>query len=360
MEKRELARFIPWRAIGLGLAALSIIVATIANRHGVHSGAIQLAHLHPAALLAGLLAVGLGVVNRGAHAQAAYRLMALPSRLIPMVELTATSYATNKLVKAAGVAGIVPFLADARTRGHERERVIGAYLCMSAAASLAQAMVILVAVGVGFATGVLDGAVRLGAAAAIAYCAATVGSLALVAGNGPIVRSIVGRATLVADRARTAFGRAPSRSDGTGAGCLGSAALAVRHQPIVVARLVTTALTGKLIGACTLAVVLAGLGVHLPVGTILVVYTLTLVASAAGPLPAGIGTAEASLAALLVGNGVGAETAGAAVVAFRLLDVWLPIALVPIGRLARSSHTAARRPGRSLPLPVPAVAVVGG
>lgn len=359
MEKRELARITRWRAIGLGLLALSILVATLANRHSVHRGALQLAHLHPAALLAGLLAVGLGVVNRGAHAQAAYRLMALPARLVPMVELTAASYATNKLVKSAGVAGIVPFLTDARVQGHDRDRVISAYLCMSAAASLAQALVVLVAVGISFATGMLDGAARLGAAAAVAYSAATVGSLVVVAGNGPLVRSIVSRATVAAYRARATFGRARHGPCRTDAGCIGTAVLAVRHQPLVVVRLVATALTGKLIGACTLAAVLTGLGVRLPVGTILVVYTLTLVASAAGPLPAGIGAAEASLGALLVGTGVGAETAAAAVVAFRLLDVWVPIALVPIGRLARSYRSTSRTAGRSLPLPLPAVAVAG-
>lgn len=350
MEKGELGRPIPWRAIGIGVAAVSIIVATVANRHGVRGGAVQLAHLHPAAMLAGLVAVALGVVNRGAHAQAAYRLMALPARLLPMVELTATSYATNKLIKAAGVAGIAPFLTDARTRGHERDHVIGAYLCMSAAASLAQAVIVVGAVGVGSVSGVLGGAARPAAAAAIAYTVLTVGSLALVARNGRVVRSIAGRATLAVDRTRVRLGRGPTRPLRGHAGCLGSAVHAVRQRPAAVVRLVATALIGKLIGACTLAAVLAGLGVDLAVGTILVVYTLTLVASAAGPLPAGIGAAEASLGALLVGNGVDAETAAAAVVAFRLLDVWLPIALVPIGRLARSCGTTSRKTLPSRPL----------
>jgi uncharacterized protein (TIRG00374 family) len=71
--------------------------------------------------------------------------------------------------------------------------------------------------------------------------------------------------------------------------------------------------------------VLAGLGVHLGLATTLLVYTLTLMASLVGPIPGGVGVADASLGALLLANGVAGPTAAAAVLAFRLLDLWLPL-----------------------------------
>ena len=45
--------------------------------------------------------------------------------------------------------------------------------------------------------------------------------------------------------------------------------------------------------------VLAGLGIHLGLATTLLIYTLTLMAALVGPLPGGIGVADASLGALL-------------------------------------------------------------
>ena len=59
--------------------------------------------------------------------------------------------------------------------------------------------------------------------------------------------------------------------------------------------------------------------------TTLLVYTLTLMVALVGPLPGGIGVADASLGALLIANGVSGPTAAAAVIAFRLLDLWLPL-----------------------------------
>ena len=89
--------------------------------------------------------------------------------------------------------------------------------------------------------------------------------------------------------------------------------------------LLGTAFAGKLLGCAGLFMVLSGLGIHLGPATTLLVYTLTLMVALVGPLPGGIGIADASLGALLVANGVPGPSAAAAVVAFRLLDLWLPL-----------------------------------
>ena len=99
----------------------------------------------------------------------------------------------------------------------------------------------------------------------------------------------------------------------------------MRADPRAAVPLLGTAFAGKLLGCAGLFMVLSGLGIHLGPATTLLVYTLTLMVALVGPLPGGIGIADASLGALLVANGVPGPSAAAAVVAFRLLDLWLPL-----------------------------------
>ena len=99
--------------------------------------------------------------------------------------------------------------------------------------------------------------------------------------------------------------------------------------------LLGTAVIGKLLGCAGLCMVLTGLGIHLGLATVLLVYTLTIMAALVGPLPGGIGVADASLGALLIANGVSGPAAAGAVIAFRLLDLWLPLF---VGAVAGAHH----------------------
>jgi hypothetical protein len=92
---------------------------------------------------------------------------------------------------------------------------------------------------------------------------------------------------------------------------------------------------GKLLGCAGLCMVLAGLGIHLGLATVLLVYMLTIMAALVGPLPGGIGVADASLGALLIANGVSGPAAAGAVIAFRLLDLWIPLL---VGAFAGAHH----------------------
>ena len=100
--------------------------------------------------------------------------------------------------------------------------------------------------------------------------------------------------------------------------------------------------------------VLTGLGIHLALPTILLVYTLTIMAALVGPLPGGIGVADASLGALLVANGVPATAAAGAVIAFRLLDLWIPLL---VGAVAGAHQWHVREPALTplVPLAIPVV-----
>ena len=93
-------------------------------------------------------------------------------------------------------------------------------------------------------------------------------------------------------------------------------------------------------------------------------------AALVGPLPGGIGVADASLGALLIANGVSGPAAAGAVIAFRLLDLWLPLF---VGAAAGAHHWHRRAgvaegsvrwsPSRRrspVPVPLPALVTAGG
>jgi uncharacterized membrane protein YbhN (UPF0104 family) len=282
----------------------------------------------PHVLPLALVLVVLGIVNRGLQARASFRLVELPAALPTMTSLSAASYATNKVVKSAGTAGLVPFFAHADRAGHCRARVVAAYVSTKLAETVSLVTLIAVAVAYSAATGGLHGTALFGAIASAGYALVVGIGVVLLASSRSLVEWVarVGRA--VADRCRRMSGRpsATPMSDGpSAAGELSDALGRLRRDPRAASPLVGTAIAGKLLGFIGLLLVLSGLGIHLGIATALLVYTLTLMAALVGPLPGGIGVADASLGALLVANGVSAPMAAAAVVAFRLLDLWLPL-----------------------------------
>ena len=298
----------------------------------VHGGDLlpaigNVASMGPHVLPIALALVLLGVVNRGLQARASFRLVELPASLPTMTSLSAASYATNKVVKSGGAAGLVPYFAHADREGHCRARVAAAYIASKLAETISLVVLITAAVASSWAAGGLHGTALFGAVGSGIY--------ALVVGIGVVLiasrRSIVERAArlghAVTSRSRRLLGKPePVRTgDASAAGELSDALGRLRRDPKAASPLVFTAVGGKLLGFAGLLLVLSGLGIHLSVATVLLVYTLTLMASLVGPLPGGIGVADASLGALLIANGVHAPMAAAAVVAFRLLDLWLPL-----------------------------------
>lgn len=303
----------------------------------------SVASLGPGILPAGLGLVALGVLNRGNQARVAHRLVGVPADLAPMVELSASSYATNKVVKSCGVAGLLPFLADARRRGHSRAKVTAAYVSMKLAETISLCGLIAIAVLAGIATGALQGAVLYAAIASFVYALIVSAALLVLASSRSTADAAVVLARRVTDRIRVWLHRpagAPGPSAGHG---LGEALARLRSNPVAGIPLLVTALAGKVIGVACLVLVLTGLGVGIGLPATVLIFTLTLMASMIGPFPGGIGVAEASLGALLIARGVPVPTAAAAVIAFRLFDLWLPLLAGVLGGLAHSRRVVAER-----------------
>jgi len=65
-------------------------------------------------------------------------------------------------------------------------------------------------------------------------------------------------------------------------------------------------------------------GQKIPLFTLLLIYTLTVVINVLGAVPGGVGLAEVSLAVLYAQFGISPETAVIIALAYRLTDYWLP------------------------------------
>jgi uncharacterized protein (TIRG00374 family) len=294
--------------------------------------------LGPTALPIGLAIVATGVLVRGVQARASFHLVELDAPLAPMVKLSATSYATNKVVKSAGAAGLVPYLTHADRTAASRARVTAAYLSTKVAETISLCLLVVIALVAGATTGSLHGPALFGAIGSGVYALVVGAALVLVAFRRSVVVSIATRARAFAAHVRTRFNRPPREADGCAGHELACAMERMRADWRAASALLGTAVLGKLLGCAALALVLTGLGIHLGAATMLLVYTLTIMVALIGPLPGGIGIADASLGALLVANGVPAAAAAGAVIAFRLLDLWIPLL---VGAIA-GAHTFRR------------------
>ncbi len=307
--------------------------------------------LGPTALPVGLALVAVGVLNRGLQARASFRLVELDAPFTPMVKLSAMSYATNKVVKSAGASGLVPYLGHADRVGFPRARTTAAYLSGKVAETISLCLLVAVALTAGAATGSLHGGALYGAIGSGVYALVVGAGLVLVASRRSLVVTIAGRSRQLRARLRTRFGRPAREIEGCAGHELACAMARLRADWRATTALLGTAVFGKLLGCAALYMVLTGLGIHLGLATTLLIYTLTIMAALVGPLPGGIGVADASLGALLIANGVSAPAAAGAVIAFRLLDLWIPLF---VGAVAGAHHWRTNQtPDETVDLDIP-------
>jgi len=323
----------------------------------------KVASLGPAALPLGLALVAAGVLNRGLQARASLQLVELDAPLAPMVKVSAMSYATNKVVKSAGASGLVPYFAYADRAHQSRARITAAYLAGKVAETISLCLLVAVAVTAGAATGGLHGAELYAAVGSAVYAVVVAVALVLMASRRSLVESLASRFRHFRARVRARFGRPDRDVEGCAGHELACAMARLRADWRATTSLLGTAIAGKLLGCAGLFLVLMGLGIHLDLATTLLVYMLTIMAALVGPLPGGIGVADASLGALLIANGVAGPAAAGAVIAFRLLDLWIPLL---VGAVAGAHHwhrgrdldDAAIELSPPVPIPMPALMAV--
>jgi uncharacterized membrane protein YbhN (UPF0104 family) len=293
----------------LVLTALTAVVFVATQRAAVTDALRECGRLDRSALLVAVGLTFVGVVNRGLQTRRAYAGAGLDIDTPTATALTATAYSGNKVTKAGGLVGLATHLHDARRRSLDPTRTIAAYVVITMSGA-AGAFVLAAGVLAMASLPSLIGAVLIGAAGACV--------------TGRTLRATAPR-LFVTRSAKRVANRLGTSVD---VGDVGHACRSIGRARAHLAWVLAHAVIGKLLGAVLLHVVLQGFGVtSLDVETTVRLYALALVAAALGPLPAGIGTTEASLAGLLVAANVDSTTAVAAAMAFRMFDLWLPVAI---------------------------------
>lgn len=276
-----------------------------------------------------LLAIALSVVailNRGAMNRAAHRAVGLRADLPSMTRVSAAAYALNKVVKTGGVGGIALFVRHGEARKRPAGTVTAAYILVSSCTQVALFSIVLVAVAGASLTGSLAGVWVAGAAVGAIVCVASLTALVYGARRIETVRLLYGLPHRMISALSAILGRpAPAPPSPTHANHFHAAALSVRDSPNTVLPVFAHAVTAKLLGAGVLAASLAATGASISVTNALMVYALALIAATVGILPGGIGAVEASMTAILSSFGIAAPIAIAAVLTFRVLDLWFPL-----------------------------------
>lgn len=239
----------------------------------------------------------------------------------------AVAHFLNLTTKSAGMAGLAAMRAEARRDGQPERSVTGGYLLAGILTELAFAIALSASIVVLAADGRLNPA-EAGAASVFALYA---GSRVLVLVAATRDRDRLRALSRIPTRV-TAFVRRRPTSEGfnrtdAAADDLFETFQNVRSHrrvlaPAVMHALATEAIAVAIVWSCARAV-----GASVSPLESLVAYSVAGLFSIIGFLPGGLGFVEVSLGAVFVGFGVSGATAAAAVVLFRVFELWLPVVI---------------------------------
>jgi uncharacterized membrane protein YbhN (UPF0104 family) len=279
-------------------------------------------------LLVACLLVPAGVALRTLETWVAYRAVGASRPVISAVGLSATAYSVNKLVKSGGVAGLAVHLSDGLSRGVNRAHVIAAYVATRITGMIAMGALVCGA-GAVFAVGWVSQAPVLPVVGAAGFAVCSVAMIGGYRLRRPRAPGSASRQPPLVHHGHLGFAFSGLRDVRIGLG-------AVRDHPRQLVPVAAFTLVSKAVGGLTLLAVLGALHLHVANRDVALTYAVASLASAVGPLPGGIGLADASIAAMLREGGAGSTGAVGAAMSFRLLDLWLPVALGGLVWLVRS------------------------
>ncbi len=267
------------------------------------------------------------VVNYAALQCTAFRSVGVSDSFSSQLRLATAGLFLNTVAKSGGMGGLAVLLREGGRRGWPRGQVITGYLLAHVlgqaafAATLAAALVVVM----------IDGKFNRGEALATAafgvYLASQVVLAVAALRSRSALRTLYALPARVKARMRLWTGRgADAASDSAQAADeLYDAVSWLRDDLRVIGRPVLHALVVEAVGVATIWAVLLALGAGKGLDVALVAYSIGVLFTIVGVLPAGLGFAEASLGAVFISFGVPAATAAAAVIMYRLFEVWLPL-----------------------------------
>ena len=237
---------------------------------------------------------------------------------------TTVGHFLNLTTKSAGMAGLAAMRAEARREGQPERSVTGGYVLAAILTELAFAVALAASIVVLASDGRLNAA-EVGAAAVFAlYASSRVLVVTAATRNRDRLRAL-GR---IPNRVVAFVRRSPqndsARTDDA-ADDLFETFQEVRNHRHALVPAVFHALATEAIAVAVLWSSANAVGASVSVLESLVGYSVAGLFSIIGFLPGGLGFVEVSLGAVFVGFGVPGATAAAAVVVFRVFELWLPV-----------------------------------
>ncbi|SEG93767.1 Uncharacterized membrane protein YbhN, UPF0104 family [Actinacidiphila yanglinensis] len=300
-DRKPLWRRLPLRTLAGLVPAVLVAVWVLLHRSLMASGLHDLVSADPGWLLAALAGTGLGWV---ANAVARQGSVVEP---LPPLPLLATQFAATAAgqLAPAGLGASAVNLRFLRVNGLPLARSTAALALYSLAESACRVGLLLVLLAAYphalRAKGLLpDGAGLLLPATAVAAVAVTAVLTLVLAGR--LRRAVTGFVTSALADART-----------------------LHTRPGRVLALWGGSLAFPLLQAGSMAAVARALGLPVAPVHVALAYLAATCAAALVPSPGGIGSVDAALAVALVAAGSPTSAAASAVLAFRIVTVWLPL-----------------------------------
>ncbi len=294
-------------------------------------------------LVAGAAALSaLFMVNLAALYLAAYRAVGLHVPFRAMLRVSAGAAFLNMISKSGGMGGLALFLRDAGRRGQPRSRVVSAYILAALLGHAAFTLTLATALVVVRLDGRLTRAEVVASSVFTVYVAAQAVVFVAAVRSRRALRMLHALPARIGRRLARLAGRhpPPAEPDHEAADDLYEAMGLLLSRPRRMLIPGFHALMVEAIGVATIWMVLASFGEQVHPQVPLVAYSVSVLFSIVGVLPAGVGFAEASLGAVFVSFGIPGPTAAVAVMTYRVFEVWLPFV---IG--AWAAQSVARRKG---------------
>lgn len=265
-----------------------------------------------------------------------FRAAGLPARLRRFLPLSLASHFVNVVSKTGGVAGIALYARESRGQTYSAQESSVAYLMRHFLGYVAYFVVLAATLVLLYVHGSLHMVEVIGAVVVISLGAGVVCGGWFVARQPSRLERLMLLGGAPVNAVARRIGRGPvipvARAHEAGVE-LHRTLQAAMARPVRYLLPFVFALLVELLSAVILLIIAAALHADVSFVTAMAVYAISLLFGIIAFTPAGLGFVEASMTFLLISFGVDAPHAIAITVAFRLFDLWIPIALGAISLL---------------------------
>lgn len=294
-----------------------------------------------------LLAMVAWLVNLALMHAAAQRAAQLDTGRLDLVAPAVGGNALNLITKSGGMAGLVLFLADARRRNRPRGSVVASYALAQSAGEIAFAATLIAALALVWADGHLSRTEIVASVVFGIYLTVRIGAYVAAFRSRTAIRRLYSLPHRIVTFVRR---RPPTPIDVMSADEMYDSMVLVRQRPRGVVPVFGHAIGVEAIGVIELWAAAAAVGASHSLLVAFVGYSVSVLFAIVGFLPGGLGFVEVSLGAVLVSYGASVATATAAVVLYRVVEMWLPIVIgLGVGHRLRQSARVTLEPTDSAP-----------